>query len=87
MRLGDRAGERALDRQDADVDRAVRRRLRDRGEAREGDELRGVAEQTVAGGRAVGAVPSRVADDRVVVMRVVHLSVQMSSKGPPRFDS
>ena len=61
--LGDRAGERALDGEDADVDRAVGRRLRHGGEARERDELGGVAEETVARRGAVGAVSAGVADD------------------------
>ena len=87
VRLGDGARERALDGQYADVDRAVGRRLRDRGEARQRDELGAVREEAVARGCAVGAVASGVADDRGCRAAFGHPSVQMSSKGPPRFDS
>ena len=61
VRLGDRARQRALDRQHAERDRAARRRLDDRVERRQRDELR-VREEAVAGCGAVRAVAAGVAD-------------------------
>ena len=62
VRLGDRAGERALDRQHAEVDLAARGRLGDGEEARQRPELGAVREQALARGRAVGAVPAGIGD-------------------------
>ena len=87
VRLRDGADERALDgRTPTSID-AVGRRLRDRGEARQRDELGAVREEAVARGCAVGAVASGVADDGGCGAAFGHPTVQMSSKGPPRFDS
>jgi hypothetical protein len=63
VRLGDGAHERALDRQDADVDRAGGRRLGHGGEAGERHELGDVLEEALARCGAVSAVPAGVADD------------------------
>ena len=62
VRLGDRAGERALDRQHAEVDLAARRRLDDREEARQRPQVGAVREQSLARGGAVGAVTAGVGD-------------------------
>jgi hypothetical protein len=60
--LGDGTGERALDRQDAELNLAAGCGLDDRREARQGDEVRAVREEPVARGGGMRAVAARVSD-------------------------
>ena len=62
VRLGHRARERAFDREHAERDRSGGRRLHDRLEARQGDELGAVSEEPVAGCGTVRAVASGIGD-------------------------
>jgi hypothetical protein len=62
MRLGDRADERALDRQDAELDLTGDRRLSDGGEARQCQDPGRFGEEPVARGGRVCSVPAGVGD-------------------------
>ena len=62
VRLVDGAGERALDRKDAEGDFALRRRLHHRREAGQGNELGAGRKEVVAGRRAVRAVTAWIGD-------------------------
>ena len=67
VRLVDRAGERALDRQDAEVDLPLDGRFGDGEEARQRLEGGSLREESLARGRTVGAVPTGIGDcDRFV---------------------
>jgi hypothetical protein len=81
--LRNRTDERALDRQDADVDRARGRRLGHGGEARKGDELGDVLEEALAGCGAVSAVSAGVADDGSCGCGIGHRAFPKGRRSPP----
>jgi hypothetical protein len=62
MRLVDRPGQRALDRQDAECDVALCRRFDHGGEAGQRNELGTGRKEVVAGRRAVRTVTARIGD-------------------------
>jgi hypothetical protein len=85
VRLGDRAGERALDREDADVDAAIGYRRDDGGEAPQRAQVR-LRKQRVARSGAVRAFAAWVGGGRnleLVVGCVVRLHLSRRSDGGP----